>query len=140
MAKNRELLAALLIAAGFLLLYVLLGMRRRQRSIPAQPPLRNDSLDFVKTVGRLYFEKADHTNLARKMTVYFLEHLRSRYQLSTGLLNDDFIQQVVERTGVPEEEVRPVIETAVRLQSNVSVNDKQLETYYRRLEKFYQQA
>ncbi len=140
MAKNRELLAALLIAAGFLLLYVILGMRRRQRSIPAQPPLRNDSLDFVKTVGRLYFEKGDHTNLARKMTVYFLEHLRSRYQLATGLLNDEFIQQVVERTGVAEDEVRPIIDTAVRLQSNVSVNDKQLETYYRRLEKFYQQA
>ncbi|MDF2380843.1 DUF4350 domain-containing protein [Nostoc ellipsosporum NOK] len=140
MAKNRELAAALAIAGCFLLLYVLLGMRRRQRSIPVQPPLRNDSLDFVKTVGRLYFEKGDHTNLARKMTVYFLEHLRSRYQLSTGLLNDEFIQQVVDRTGVEEQEVRPIVETAARLQSNVSVSDKQLETYYRRLEKFYQQA
>lgn len=140
MAKNRELLAALLIAIGLLLLYTLLGMRRRQRAVPFQPPLRNDSLDFVKTIGRLYFEKGDHTNLARKMTVYFLEHIRSRYQLATGTLNDEFIKSVVERTGVPEQEVRSIVHTAQALQGNVSVTDKQLEIYYRQLEKFYQQA
>ena len=43
--------AALLTAIFTLLLYVLLGMRRKQRYIPVLTKPKNDSLDFVKTIG-----------------------------------------------------------------------------------------
>jgi hypothetical protein len=55
--------AALLTAIFTLLLYVLLEMRRKQRIIPVITKPRNDSLDFVKTIGRLYYDKGDHKNL-----------------------------------------------------------------------------
>ncbi len=47
-------------------IYVLLEMRRKQRYIPPAAKPRNDSLDFVKTIGRLYYEKNDHRDLAKK--------------------------------------------------------------------------
>ena len=51
--------------------YVLLETRRKQRYIPAIAKPRNDSLDFVKTIGRLYYEKNDHRDLAKKMGIVF---------------------------------------------------------------------
>jgi hypothetical protein len=83
---------ALLTAMFTLLLYVLMEMRRRQRFIPLVNKPRNDSLDFVKTIGRLYYEKGDNVNLCRKMASYFLEHVRNRYKLPTGTLDDEFIR------------------------------------------------
>ena len=66
-------------------------MRRKQRYIPVVAKPKNDSLDFVKTIGRLYYDKGDHKNLSRKMGAFFLEHVRSRYKLPTGTLNEEFI-------------------------------------------------
>jgi hypothetical protein len=63
--------AAFVVLAAILLLYVLLNMRRKQRYIPIVKKPSNDSLDFVKTIGRLYFDKADHKNLCRKMASFF---------------------------------------------------------------------
>ena len=73
--------AALLTAIFALLLYVVLEMRRKQRTIPVMTKPKNDSLEFVKTIGRLYHDKGDHKNLCRKMSAYFLEHVRNRYKL-----------------------------------------------------------
>ena len=82
-----------------LLLYVLLEMRRKQRYIPVIKKPRNDSLDFVKTIGRLYFDKGDHKNLCRKMSAYFLEHVRNKYKLSTGTLDDNFVKNLQFKSG-----------------------------------------
>ena len=71
---------ALITGLGSLLLYILLGMRRKQRSIPVTPRLKNESLDFVKTMGRLYYDRKDHHDMASKMAIHFQEHLRVRYK------------------------------------------------------------
>ena len=48
---------ALLTALAGLIIFVLLGLKRKQRLIPVIEPLRNDSLDFVKTIGRHTFKR-----------------------------------------------------------------------------------
>jgi hypothetical protein len=62
---------ALLTAIAALLLFALLESRRRQKVIPAYSKPVNDSLNFVKTIGRLYYDKKDHKNLVSKMISFF---------------------------------------------------------------------
>jgi len=86
---QRGLSAALwLLILLFLLLY-LFESKRKQRIIPVIPPLNNASLDFVKTVGRLYFQRRDNKNLAQKMTAHFLDHVRGRYNIRTSVTEAD---------------------------------------------------
>ena len=94
--------AALITAILALLIYVLSEMRRKQRSIPVIRKPKNDSLEFVKTIGRLYFDKGDNLNLCRKMSAYFLEHVRSKYKLLTGVLDDDFMKSLQFKAGAGE--------------------------------------
>ena len=101
--------AALLTAIFTLLLFVLLEMRRKQRFIPVITKPRNDSLDFVKTIGRLYYDKGDHKNLCRKMAAYFLEHVRNKYKLPTGTLDDEFVKNLQFKSGVEEQEIRSIV-------------------------------
>ncbi|HEY0273447.1 MAG TPA: DUF4350 domain-containing protein, partial [Chitinophaga sp.] len=65
------------------LFYVLFESKRRQRIIPDIPPLTNTSVEFVTTLGKLYYEHHDNSNLAHKMVQHLLEYIRTRYNLNT---------------------------------------------------------
>lgn len=62
-----------------MILFVLFQMKRRQRIIPVMAPLRNSTLDFVQTVGNVYFNQRDNKNIAQKKVSYFLEYVRSNF-------------------------------------------------------------
>ena len=76
----------------FLLMFIV-ESKRKQRPIGEVQPLRNASEDFVKTVGRLYFQQKNNQNLLAKMVAAFLENIRSTYQLPTSQLNEEFARQ-----------------------------------------------
>jgi len=128
----------LLIGAFTLVLFVLLGMRRRQRMIPPFTKPKNDSLDFVKTLGRLYYDRKDHKNLANKMAAYFLEHVRSKYKLPTHTLDDVFVQALHFKTGYSEVETKNIINTIHHIRTSSSITDTQLSDFHKKLELFYQ--
>jgi hypothetical protein len=132
--------AALLTAIFILLLYVLMEMRRKQRMIPLITRPRNDSLDFVKTIGRLYYDKGDNKNLCRKMGAYFLEHVRNKYKLPTSLLNEEFIKNLQYKSGVEESEIRSIVSFIKHLEEAKVVKNNQLTGFYKELESFYKKA
>lgn len=134
---QRSFAAAFWILLGLLLIYVLLEMRRKQRYIPVIKKPSNDSLDFVKTVGRLYYDKGDHANLCRKMASYFLEHVRNRYKLPTTQLNDEFSKALHYKTGIDEIEIKKIVSFIKWLETTSGVSDKDLVTFQRQLEAFY---
>ncbi|MDQ6610591.1 MAG: hypothetical protein M3Y85_12305 [Bacteroidota bacterium] len=121
-----------------LALFMVLGMRRQQRMIPHREPLKNDSLDFVKTLGRLYYDKKDHKNLADKMAAYFLEHVRSKYALATHTLDDAFAKTLHFKTGYTEEEIKKIIITIDTIKTKQKVIESELASFYQQLEMFYQ--
>lgn len=127
-----------LTALATLILYVLLGMRRKQRIIPPYEKPKNDSLDFVKTLGRLYYDGSDHKNLAGKMSAYFLEHVRSKYKIATHTLDDEFVKSLQAKSGYPEEELKQLINEIKQVQNLPNISEENLAGFYKRLELFYQ--
>lgn len=131
---------ALLTAMGTLLLFVLLELRRKQRMIPAVTPPKNDSLDFVKTIGRLYYDQNDHVNLAKKMSAYFLDHLRNQYKITTNALDESFVTTVHAKTGYPVEDIKQITSFIQFTEKAKIISDQQLSDFYKQLENFYQNA
>ncbi|PZR26176.1 MAG: hypothetical protein DI535_15145 [Citrobacter freundii] len=138
--RDPALRAAMITAMLALLVYVLMEMRRKQRPIPVINPPKNDSLDFVRTIGRLYHDKGDHKNLCSKMAAYFLEHVRTRYKLSTTELDEDFIKNLSFKTGQSEAEIRSIVESILRQQQAVAVSADELISFHKQLESFYKTA
>ena len=130
---------AFISALLLLLLFVLIEMRRKQRYIPVIKKPVNDSLEFVKTIGRLYFDRGDHKNLCRKMSAYFLEHIRNRYKLATGNMNEQFIKTLQFKTGYPENELRSIVNFINQVE-NTEVTEQQLKVFHLKLEEFYKKA
>ena len=137
---QKPFIPAFLLLILLLLLYVLLGMRRTQRHIPVITKPRNDSLDFVKTIGRLYYDREDHKNLSRKMAAYFLEHVRNKYKLPTGTLDEHFIEQLRFKTGLEEGEIRGIVTFIKYLDEEPGISHRSLTDFHKQLESFYKKA
>ena len=129
---------ALLTAVFTLLLFVLMEMRRKQRIVPIIQSPKNDSLDFVQTIGRLYYDKKDHSDLARKMSIYFLDFVRTQYKLPTHTLDESFINALHVKSGYPIQEIKNIKDFIVFANEADSINENQLIDFHKQLESFYQ--
>jgi hypothetical protein len=129
---------ALLLALLAMITYVLFEGKRKQRIIPVIPPLKNDSVSFVETVGRLYFNKGNHTNLSEKMVQQFLEWVRTHYFLNTNLLNEQFINQLIIKSGQPEAKVRMLMDMIHEIKMGTApTDDAYLYQLYTTIQQFY---
>ncbi|HTQ28768.1 MAG TPA: hypothetical protein VMI35_11590 [Puia sp.] len=114
--------------------------KRRQRMIPAIGSLRNSSLDFVKTIGRLYYQRKDHGDLASKMSAQFLDHVRSKYNIPTSLMNEAFIDRVSYKSGYHREGVADLVTWIRMFQDGYTPRDEELLDFNQKIEAFYKQA
>jgi hypothetical protein len=101
---------AFFLALFALLMYVIFQAKRRQKIIPIITPLENSSVSFVETIGRLYYNKKDHTNLGEKMIQHFLEWVRSHYFINTNHLDSQFRQQLAFKSGLQDDVVTSMME------------------------------
>jgi len=113
-----------------LFLYFFTEVKRRQRLIPEYSKPANDSLEFVTTIGKLYYERGDHKNLAEKLTLFFLDYVRNKYKLSTNELNATFVQQLSLKTGISTDELTKLIDTLVTIKLSDRISEQQLLQYH----------
>ncbi len=119
-----------------LIAYGLLAGKRVQRVIPVVEPPRNTSLDFVGTVGRLYFQQANHDLVARKKIQYFLATLRERYALSTQVLDPEFSDLLARKSDVPLAQVQDLVRMLSQARNAVSLSEYDLLTINAGMETF----
>ncbi|WP_162915907.1 hypothetical protein [Paraflavitalea soli] len=131
-------------AAGLLLLLLLLiylvESKRKQRIIPVIQPLRNASLDFVKTIGRMYFQRKDNKDLSHKMTVHFLSYVRNRYNIRSSVMDEDFVKRLTYKSGYDQQAVQALVYDLQFAQDAPQVSDHALLELNHKLETFYKYA
>ena len=93
-----------------ILIFMIFNAKRKQRIVPIIKPLPNLTVDFTKTIGNLYYQEGDHTNIIDKKIIYFLEKIRTDYLLDTSKLDDDFITKLHYKTGKDEKDIRELIQ------------------------------
>jgi hypothetical protein len=123
-----------------LLLYMAIESKRRQRVIPVVKPLENRSLQFIKTIGSLYFKQRNNADLAKKLTLYFKEYLREHYFL-TGISGTvECVGMVSAKSGVPADLVQKLLGIMDSYESAHKVSDGELIGLNRDIEMFYKQC
>jgi hypothetical protein len=136
--RYRETRFALWLAVIVAVCYILFQGKRRQRIIPIIAPLRNESVAFVTTIGRLYFNKGNHANLAGKLIQQFLEWVRVTYYIGTGVLNEGFAYQLSMKSGIAPEVVAELMEMITEIRTNsVQPDDAFIFRLYNIIQQFY---
>ena len=110
-------------------LLMIFDVRRRQRIIPVIEPLKNDTLDFVKTVARLYYNKKDHKGLAMKQMLHFTDYLKFQLLIDVHEGVAENIPKIASKTGVSEEEVRKLFDTMVVINNALFISARELRQF-----------
>ena len=118
-------------------LFMVFNAKRRQRIIPIIKPLENTTVGFVKTISNLYYETQDHKNLIDKKITYFLEKIRSDYNLDTTNLNEEFITKLSQKSGKKIETVKKTINFINWLRTKNEFFEDNLLKLNRHIEEFY---
>jgi hypothetical protein len=137
---HEQLRLAYEIAVISLLIFVFFEMKRRQRVIPVIEPLKNSSADFVKVVGKVYYQQRDNRDIAKKKISYLLEYIRTAYRLKTTQTSEELIAALIIRSAVSEETIRQLFTVINELNQTNKVSDQQLIRLNKLIEKFHQQA
>jgi len=118
-----------------MLIFMIFNAKRRQRVVPIITPLTNTTLDFVKTIGNLYFREGDHHTLMEKKIIYFLERLRNDYMMDTRELNEVFIKKLHLKTNKPLEHIQEVVRLIQQHRQRTVSTDKDLYALNKAIEK-----
>jgi hypothetical protein len=119
------------------LCFMIFEMKRKQRIIPVITPLANTTLQFVSTIGNLYYQSKEHRSIAEKKILFLLEQVRSRYFVSTTKIDSSFISTVSKKSGKPEEEVKQLFKLIETIRSQDQIDAETLMKLNERIEKFY---
>lgn len=134
---NRSLRWTLYLALFGAALLLFSELKRRQRAVPVIQPLTNSTVDFVKTVGRLYFQVRNNNDLAEKMVAHFKENVRSRFGLDCTVLDDHFIELLSHKSGMDKAAIEKVIAQVLAVSQGNKISEDDLMLLHEKLDSFY---
>jgi len=118
-----------------LILFFAFGTKRRQRAIQVIRKPVNASLEFMHTVGRLYFRRKNNHDLVSKQYSFLLDHLRTKYYLHIHQDQTIDVHEVSQKTGIKHKTVMDLFAAFTRLMAQSSVSDSDLINLNRMLER-----
>ncbi|MBU4537368.1 MAG: hypothetical protein L6264_12625 [Weeksellaceae bacterium] len=84
---------------GGLLLFVIFNAKRKQRIVPIIEPLKNKSVEFVKSIGNLYLQEGDFHDMMSKKAQFFLNKVRMDLLIDTQNIDGYFAHKLHLKTG-----------------------------------------
>lgn len=108
--SNPALKYAWWVLLGGLVLFIFFNAKRKQRIVPVEEPLKNTSVDFVKSIGNLYLQEGDFHDMMAKKAQYFLNKVRMDLLIDTQNLDEEFAKKLHLKTGKTMEMINEAID------------------------------
>jgi hypothetical protein len=137
--QNAALKWAFYLSMFGLILFVIFRGKRTQRIIPVINKLENATLDFTQTIGELYYQHGDFTNIIEKKIQYFLEFVRTNYYLNTANLGPVFVEKLAIKSGNTKEDTKVLVEYIIYLKSKNNHTETELIELNKKIEQFTKQ-
>jgi hypothetical protein len=114
--------------------------RRKQRIIPVIPPLTNTTVEFVETVGNVYFQQKDYKNIAEKKISFFLDHIRNKYFVKTSSFDEETIQKVADKSSLSTGKIKSLLREIEKINHSQKITEEDLVNINYQIEKFYERT
>ena len=123
-----------------LFVFAIFAGKRTQRIIPVMEVPKNTSLEFVQTIGKMYFQQADHANIAQKKIQHLLLYIRERFGLRTNELDEEFKEALSQKTGFARLEIDLLFGEIAHAERTGRLTEYALLSLNRRIDDFYQKT
>jgi len=120
--------------------FILFTAKRRQRVIPIIDPKRNTTLDFVHTIGDLYFHRADHADLIRKKISILQSQIQKEYRVRVVDFSGEDARELAVRGGLELSSVETLFTQIRNLKNQPASHIDALFTLQSYLDRFVQRS
>ncbi len=120
-----------------LILFMVFHAKRRQRIIPVIEPLKNESLEFTETIGALYYNQGNHTDIANKKIKMFREYLNRKFFLNDIEFNEEDKKILLSKTVHTETEIAQLFKVIRNTLDSPSVTEARLKLLNKKINEFY---
>lgn len=120
-----------------MIIYILFEGKRLQRIIPVINPPKNTSLEFIETIGKLYFHRASHKDLAEKKFKYFADYLRTNYNLKSNSFSTEHYSKIAEKTGTNKILIGNIFNKYRHISAKAYIAEQELFDLNKEIECFY---
>lgn len=135
---DKNLRMAIYILMAVILVFIIFQAKRRQRIIPVLQGNPNLSLEFVRTLGSLYYRQLDHKNILKKRVLYWKEFVRTHYNLNTQVIDEAFVQELANKSGHTKESIEGLTKRIISVdQDNTPLREDLIKDIEDRLNQFY---
>lgn len=109
------------------LVYIIFEGKRKQRAIPIVKPLKNQTVDFTRTIANMYYESGKHRDIAQHKIHHFLEYIRNTLHLPTSEINTSFIKNLAARSNNTVEDTQTLFKLIESFNTKTQISNIELE-------------
>ncbi len=121
---------------GLIAAYMLFMSKRKQRIIPILEEKTNTSLQFIQTIGSMYFRQNEQVSICDMKMKQFQTFVRERYKLLSRTMDDEFVKTLAMKSGISDSDVRGITLFEKRIAHNDITEDVMIE-FHHQLNRFY---
>lgn len=121
-------------------LFFLFRARRKQNVIPVLEKKKNSSLQFIRTLGELFYTRAVNKEMAKIATNGLMFFIRNKLNVSTRNMDESKIELIALRSGHSLDEVRELFNACISLANTqqTDITSRELMSLENKINKFYQ--
>jgi hypothetical protein len=108
------------------IIYVFFEGKRKQKPIKVLRPFENKTYEFTKTIAEMYYRKKDHKSIATKQIEHFFDYVREHYNISTLILNDEFVKQLSSKSGHETKIITALLRNIDRIEKKKNISKEEL--------------
>lgn len=126
---------ALYLSVFLVTLFLIVSSRRKQRTIPVVLPPANTTVQYVKTLGALFFRERNHQEAAQKLINHFLLGVKEKYFVQVDF-SEKFYALLSAKSNVELEKVIRTFELIQHVKAQPQIGEKELIDLSRKIETF----
>lgn len=136
--RHRSLRLAWYMVIVMVFFFLIFRVRRRQNLIPVTEKNVNTSLEFTKTVGRLYYKQKSHYKLGLMQRQLFFLSVNEKYGIQTNRPEEELTEIISRKTKLPKTDIEKIFSSFKLLDKRGTMTSDELIVIYQALQKYYQ--
>ena len=133
--RNDALRWSLYLALFSVAIFLIITSRRQQRPIPVIESHPNTTVQYVKTLGALFYRERNHKKAAQRIVSYFLHSLKEKYYLHIDY-SERFYKHLSVKSGIEINEVIRTFELILKVRDLPQIDERTLMELTRKIEQF----
>jgi len=136
---NDSLYAAYTLTGIALLIFMVFGLKRRQKAIAIVEPLQNTTLQFVEVVGSVYYNSKNHKIIAEEKINSFFELLRTKFSIIGRNIDEEGVLRISKLSTIDISEIKKLISNINYVLNSDRITEEDLIQLNNLIENFYKQ-